>query len=62
MCPEQDGDQATAAAQQQQDAAAAAGILPAEHWVQAARVSRHGGPTAFPNLVPEMIDGVLGGC
>ncbi|KAI8254676.1 hypothetical protein K4K58_012145 [Colletotrichum sp. SAR11_239] len=43
MCPEQDEDQATAAAQQNQDAAAAAGILPAEHWVQAAREAANDG-------------------
>ncbi|KAL2879483.1 hypothetical protein SGCOL_005088 [Colletotrichum sp. CLE4] len=39
MCPEGDEDQTTAAAVAQQETAAnaAAGILPAEHWVQAAR-------------------------
>nr|XP_036589604.1 flavonol synthase flavanone 3-hydroxylase [Colletotrichum truncatum]KAF6801609.1 flavonol synthase flavanone 3-hydroxylase [Colletotrichum truncatum] len=39
MCPEQDDDQANVEAQQEQQetTTAAAGILPAEHWVQAAR-------------------------
>ncbi|KAK1709457.1 S-adenosyl-L-methionine-dependent methyltransferase [Colletotrichum acutatum] len=39
MCPEGDEDQTAAATAQQQETAAnaAAGILPAEHWVQAAR-------------------------
>lgn len=46
MCPEGDEDQTAAAATAQQETAAnaAAGILPAEHWVQAARVSS----TPFP--------------